>query len=176
MRKLTGKPGGHTSPDCEFEARRIHDFTYETVSVLLAASSKAVRIHSDRLLRDLVIAARRVLSSSGRTLTSHKMARFSDFGILGLPILGFIKTFGTTKIIVDENHTLGNTFKQEQRTSMANNLKIEKKVVVISMLCEGSSIRAIERITRVNQNTIMSLGDAKGRREVQWADTLERRR
>src|SRR5260221_12328922 len=32
---------------------------------------------------------------------------------------------------------------------MANNLKTEKKVAVISMLCEGSSIRAIERITGV---------------------------
>jgi hypothetical protein len=30
---------------------------------------------------------------------------------------------------------------------MANILKTEKKVAVISMLCEGSSIRAIERIT-----------------------------
>src|SRR5512135_1878837 len=41
---------------------------------------------------------------------------------------------------------------------MANNLKFEKKVAVVSMLAEGSSIRAIERITGVNQNTIMSLG------------------
>jgi IS1 family transposase len=41
---------------------------------------------------------------------------------------------------------------------MANNLKTEKKISVVSMLCEGSSIRAIERITGVNQNTIMSLG------------------
>lgn len=41
---------------------------------------------------------------------------------------------------------------------MANNLPFEKKVAVISMLSEGSSIRAIERITGVNQNTIMSLG------------------
>src|SRR5436190_10942134 len=45
---------------------------------------------------------------------------------------------------------------------MANNLKIEKKVAVISMLCEGSSIRAIERVTGVNQNTIMSLGRRVG--------------
>src|SRR5882724_7816051 len=45
---------------------------------------------------------------------------------------------------------------------MANNLKTEKKVAVISMLCEGSSIRAIERITGVNQNTIMSLGRRMG--------------
>jgi hypothetical protein len=41
---------------------------------------------------------------------------------------------------------------------MANNLPFEKKVAVVSMLAEGSSIRAIERITGVNQNTIMSLG------------------
>lgn len=41
---------------------------------------------------------------------------------------------------------------------MANKLAFDKKVMVISMLAEGSSIRAIERITGVNQNTIMSLG------------------
>lgn len=41
---------------------------------------------------------------------------------------------------------------------MANVLKTEKKVAVIGMLAEGSSIRAIERITGVNRNTIMSLG------------------
>src|SRR5208283_4338286 len=40
---------------------------------------------------------------------------------------------------------------------MANILKTEKKVAVISMLAEGSSIRSIERITGVNRNTIMSL-------------------
>jgi IS1 family transposase len=45
---------------------------------------------------------------------------------------------------------------------MANKLKFEKKVAVISMLSEGSSIRAIERITGVNQNTIMSLGKRVG--------------
>lgn len=41
---------------------------------------------------------------------------------------------------------------------MANILPTEKKVAVVSMLCEGSSIRAIERITGVNRNTIMNLG------------------
>ena len=40
---------------------------------------------------------------------------------------------------------------------MANKLPIEKKVTVISMLAEGSSIRSVERITGVNRNTIMSL-------------------
>ena len=45
---------------------------------------------------------------------------------------------------------------------MANILKTEKKVAVISMLAEGSSIRAVERITGVNQNTIMSLARRVG--------------
>src|SRR5271154_3194429 len=45
---------------------------------------------------------------------------------------------------------------------MANKLATEKKVSVISMLCEGASIRAVERITSVNQNTIMSLNRRVG--------------
>src|SRR5260221_9429236 len=45
---------------------------------------------------------------------------------------------------------------------MANILKIGKKVAVVSMLAEGASIRAIERITGVNQNTIMSLNRRVG--------------
>jgi IS1 family transposase len=45
---------------------------------------------------------------------------------------------------------------------MANKLQFDKKVNVVSLLCEGSSIRAVERITGVNQNTIMSLGRRVG--------------
>src|SRR5207244_2323980 len=41
---------------------------------------------------------------------------------------------------------------------MANNLEFAKKVTVISMLAEGCSIRAIERVTSVNRNTVMNLG------------------
>jgi IS1 family transposase len=41
---------------------------------------------------------------------------------------------------------------------MANILKTEKKISVVSMLAEGSSIRSIERITGINRNTIMNLG------------------
>jgi IS1 family transposase len=41
---------------------------------------------------------------------------------------------------------------------MANNLTIEKKVLAVSLLAEGSSIRAIERITGVHRDTIMRLG------------------
>ncbi len=41
---------------------------------------------------------------------------------------------------------------------MANKLPTEKKIMAISMLCEGSSIRGIERMTGVHRDTIMRLG------------------
>jgi IS1 family transposase len=41
---------------------------------------------------------------------------------------------------------------------MANNLETGKKVLAVSMLCEGSSIRSIERVTGVHRDTIMRLG------------------
>lgn len=40
---------------------------------------------------------------------------------------------------------------------MANILPMEKQITVVSGLAEGMSIRAIERMTGVNRNTIMSL-------------------
>jgi hypothetical protein len=124
----------------------------------VAAARTAFRIHSDLLPGDLAIAARTLFASSGRSLNCIKMARFSDFGTLGLPSLAFISIFSITEIIVDRNHTFSNTFSQQRKASMANKLQFDKKVMVISMLCEGSSIRAIERITGVNRNTIMNLG------------------
>lgn len=45
---------------------------------------------------------------------------------------------------------------------MANNLSTEKKTMAVSMLCEGSSIRSIERITGVHRDTIMRLGARVG--------------
>jgi IS1 family transposase len=41
---------------------------------------------------------------------------------------------------------------------MANNLPTETKAMAISLLCEGTSIRSIERITGVHRDTIMRLG------------------
>jgi IS1 family transposase len=41
---------------------------------------------------------------------------------------------------------------------MANELKTEKKAQVVSLLCEGNSIRSIERITGVHRDTVMRLG------------------
>jgi len=45
---------------------------------------------------------------------------------------------------------------------MANQLSNEKKTMAVSMLCEGSSIRSIERITGVHRDTIMRLGIRMG--------------
>ena len=41
---------------------------------------------------------------------------------------------------------------------MANQLSTEKKTTAISMLCEGASIRAVERITGIHRDTVMRLG------------------
>lgn len=41
---------------------------------------------------------------------------------------------------------------------MANSLLIENQVTIIGSLCEGSSIRSIERLTGVHRDTIMRLG------------------
>ena len=41
---------------------------------------------------------------------------------------------------------------------MANELKSETKAQVVSLLCEGNSIRSIERITGIHRDTIMRLG------------------
>jgi hypothetical protein len=41
---------------------------------------------------------------------------------------------------------------------MANVLEKDKQITVINTLAEGSSIRAIERITGVHRDTIMRLG------------------
>lgn len=41
---------------------------------------------------------------------------------------------------------------------MANVLPIDKQITVVSSLCEGSSIRSIERITGIHRDTVMRLG------------------
>ena len=47
---------------------------------------------------------------------------------------------------------------------MANVLNTDKQIAVISSLCEGSSIRSIERIAGVHRDTIMRLGVKVGQR------------
>src|SRR4051812_14262589 len=53
---------------------------------------------------------------------------------------------------------------------MANNLATEKKELAVSLLAEGSSIRAIERITGIHRDTIMRLGVRVGEACAKLAD------
>jgi IS1 family transposase len=45
---------------------------------------------------------------------------------------------------------------------MANELKSETKAQVVHLLCEGNSIRSIERITGIHRDTVMRLGVRMG--------------
>lgn len=45
---------------------------------------------------------------------------------------------------------------------MAYHLKTEKKIAAIAALCEGASIRAVERMTGIHRDTIMRLGVSVG--------------
>ena len=45
---------------------------------------------------------------------------------------------------------------------MANILSTEKKIAAVGMLCEGNSIRSIERMTGIHRDTVMRLGIRMG--------------
>ena len=45
---------------------------------------------------------------------------------------------------------------------MSNQLQTEKKISAVGMLCEGNSIRSIERMTGIHRDTIMRLGVRMG--------------
>ena len=51
-----------------------------------------------------------------------------------------------------------NTLIAVRRTPMANALSFDRQVAIVNALAEGSSIRAIERMTGVHRDTIMRLG------------------
>src|SRR6476646_6117653 len=61
-------------------------------------------------------------------------------------------------------------FRYTKSPNDMNALTIEKKTVVVSMLCEGSSIRSIERVTGIHRDTIMRLGVRIGRACVKIMD------
>src|SRR3954468_5992090 len=45
---------------------------------------------------------------------------------------------------------------------MAHKLDTEKKTQAVAMLCEGNSIRSVERMTGIHRDTIMRLGVRMG--------------
>src|SRR6202008_4528922 len=57
---------------------------------------------------------------------------------------------------------------------MANKLSNDEKVSALGMLCEGSSIRSVERITGIHRDTIMRLGVRMGEGCQHIMDTMMR--
>jgi IS1 family transposase len=57
---------------------------------------------------------------------------------------------------------------------MSNELKTEKKAQAVSLLCEGNSIRSIERITGIHRDTVMRLGVRVGDACTKIMDTKMR--
>jgi transposase-like protein len=57
---------------------------------------------------------------------------------------------------------------------MANILKNEQKAQVVSLLCEGNSIRSIERVTGIHRDTIMRLGVRAGQASAKIMDAKMR--
>src|SRR5204863_9370464 len=57
---------------------------------------------------------------------------------------------------------------------MPNILKTEKKAQAVSLLCEGVSIRSIERVTGIHRDTVMRLGVRMGEACSKIMDTKMR--
>jgi IS1 family transposase len=159
VRKLTGKPAFLTIADSESEAPRIHNLIdYVDCLPVPAAESKTCRIHSELDCPAFSIASLIVVASGGVNRAAKSSPLAFCVPIFGLPMRFFFilltKSLAMTLVYVNNMCNI--------KIDMANKLPIGKKIAVVSMLCEGSSIRAIERITGVNQNTIMSLGRRVG--------------
>jgi len=154
VRKLTGKPAFLTIADSESETPRIHLTDYEPVLSPYIAESNAFRIQSDLDWPEARIAPAIALTSPGEKRAERTIPLAFCVPIFGLPACFFI--INVYKYIASK--VIPVYIYCNIKIDMANNLKFEKKVAVVHMLAEGSSIRAIERITGVNQNTIMSLG------------------
>jgi IS1 family transposase/uncharacterized protein YerC len=150
VRKLTGKPAFLTIADCESEARRIHLSYDEDVLPVPAEESNAFRNQSGLLCPDWCIAALICLASGGVTRTENTSPFAFRVPTFGRPTRFFI--INVYKYV--DRNLIVVYIKCNIKIDMANILPTEKKVAVISMLCEGSSIRAIERITGVQKKTI----------------------
>jgi IS1 family transposase/uncharacterized protein YerC len=158
VRKLIGKLGVPYSRRLRVRGSP-HPCYYEAGLSLPAADSNAFRNQSGLSCPDWRIAALMSFASGGVTRTANSSPLAFLTPILGRPTFLFIfvnKYVDSTLICVNNYCNIKN--------DMANILKTEKKVAVIAMLCEGASIRAIERITGVQKKTIgrlaMRVGEA----------------
>jgi len=131
-----------------------HPYDYDAGLSLPAAVSNAFRNQSGLPVLEWRIAALICFASGGATRTENTSPLTFCVPIFGLPILFFIyfvyNYVDTNILIVYVN--------VNKENDMANNLETEKKVLAVSMLAEGNSIRSIERMTVVHRDTIMRLG------------------
>ena len=149
VRRLIGKPGVPYNRRLGVRGSS-HPLNYDADLSLPAADSNAFRNQSGLACPESRIAALICFASPElkRTAKSSPLASFPSFG---LPAFFFIiivnKYVDAILISVNNNSKL-------KLNAMANILATEKKVAIISMLAEGSSICAISRITGVHGDTI----------------------
>ena len=152
VRKLTGKPAFLTIADCESEARRIHSL-----------SPAGIRHGQDSIPQPngfiLVSRLNRLLNGLELNLVyasaQHDFAGLSTWQFGPPHLFAFCHT-----ISVDEPYFLSYP-KSTIKTAIANNLETEKKVLAVSMLAEGNSIRSVECMTGVHRDTIMRLSSCR---------------
>ena len=136
VRRLIGKPGVPYNRSLRVRTSS-HPLIYYDGLSIAATNSKAFRNQSGLPVPERRIAALISFASGGVTLTENTSPLAFCMPIFGLPILFFIN-------IVYKNVDMNILFvyvNVNKENDMANILKTEKKVAVISMLCEGASIR-----------------------------------
>jgi IS1 family transposase len=130
-----------------------HPHDYDDGLSIAATKSNAFRNQAGLPVLARRIAALISFASGGATLTENTSPLTFFVPIFGRPILFFIYSVYNN---VDTNiHFVYDNVNKEN--DMANILKTEKKVTVVSMLAEGSSMAAIARITGIHPDTIMRL-------------------
>jgi len=127
-----------------------HPLFYDADLSLPAADSNAFRNQSGLPSPDWRIAPLIALASGGVTRTEYTSPLAFWMPTFGLPAFLFIINVNK---YVDANIVFVYIIVNKEN-DMANILKTEKKVAIISMLAEGSSICAISRITGVHGDTI----------------------
>jgi IS1 family transposase len=150
VRKLIGKLGVPYNRTLGVRGSSHPLKRYDADLSLPAAESKAFRIQPVLPCPSERIASLSCLASTGVKRAAYNSPLAFCFPTFGRPAFFFIiivnKYIDSILISVNNYYKLNN--------AMANILKTEKKIAVISMLCEGMSIRAVERITGVQKKTI----------------------
>jgi IS1 family transposase len=152
VRKLIGKLGVPYNRRLRVRGSP-HPLYYVADLSLPAADSNAFRNQSGLPAPDWRIAALICFASGGVTRTENTSPLAFCVPTFGLPILFFIiivyKYVDVNILFVYSN--------VNKENDMANILKTEKKVAVVSMLAEGSSMASVARITGIHPDTIMRL-------------------